>query len=62
MRISNKRPAEKQSVADLPPLNWRTVVVCPATYGGQFVARRYGIDPGLADTIAALAGLGEVRS
>jgi len=39
------------------------VVVRPNTVAGQFVARRYRVDPALADLVADLAGLGsEVRS
>ena len=45
----------------LPP--WPFVAVQPNTAAGQFVARRFRVDPALADLVADLAGLGsEVRS
>ena len=45
----------------LPP--WPFVVVRPNTVAGQFVARRFRVDPALADLVADLAGIGsEVRS
>ena len=38
------------------------VVVRPNTVAGEFVARRFRVDPALADLVADLAGLGsEVR-
>ena len=65
MKCTTKRPFGEQSVSDLPLVDWRVVVVRPrpSTRAGQFVARRYGVDPAIADVIANLAGLGsEVRS
>lgn len=42
---------------------WPFVAIRPNTVAGQFVARRFRIDPALADLVADLAGLGsEVRS
>ena len=47
------------AVSPLPPF----VVVRPNTVAGQFVARRFRVDPALADLVADLAGIGsEVRS
>ena len=56
-------PLQKtQSISSLPLLLWRSVVVKPSTRAGEFVARRYRIDPAIADVITDLAGLGsEVR-
>ncbi len=34
------------------------VVVQPSTPAGQFVSRRYRVDPAVADLVANLAGLG----
>lgn len=34
----------------------------PITMGGRFVARRYRVEPALADLIADLAGLGADRA
>jgi hypothetical protein len=65
MKSNTKRPSQKQSVPDLPLFDRRIVVVrpSPSTIGGRFIARRYRVDPAVADLIAALAGLGsEVRS
>jgi hypothetical protein len=65
MKTSTKRPSKEQSVSDLPPFDWRVVVVRPRpnTRAGSFVARRFGVAPAMADLIANLAGLGsEVRS
>jgi hypothetical protein len=36
---------------------WLFVAVQPTTAAGQFVARRYRVDPAVADLIARLAGL-----
>lgn len=45
----------------LPP--WPFALVQPNTAAGQFVARRFRVDPALADLVAALAGIGdEARS
>jgi hypothetical protein len=42
---------------------WPFVVVEPSTPAGQFVARRFRVDPALADLVADLAGIGsEVQS
>jgi hypothetical protein len=43
----------------LPP--WPFVVVQPNTVAGQFVARRFRVDPALADLVANLAGLGSAQ-
>lgn len=48
----------QQPLSNLPLFSWRTVVVRPSTPAGNFVARRYGIQPQLADLVADLAGLG----
>lgn len=61
-----KRAPLEQSVSDLPLFDWRVVVVRPrprpSTRAGSFVARRYCVDPALADLVADLAGIGsEVR-
>jgi hypothetical protein len=65
MNSNTKRSSERQSDANLPLLNWRPLIVHPRphTMAGSFVARRYRVDPAVADLIAAAAGLGsEVRS
>jgi hypothetical protein len=65
MKSTTTKPTSKeQSASDLPLFNWRVVVVRPrpSTRAGNFVARRYRIDPAVADLYAGLAGLGEVRS
>lgn len=61
MKPTTKRPSKEQSVSDIPPFDWPVVVVdpSPSTRGGSFVARRYRVDPAVADTIAAMAGLGQ---
>jgi hypothetical protein len=61
---TNTNPPEKtQLVTSLPLSTWPSVVVQPSTRAGQIVARRYRVDPAVADLIARLAGLGgEVRS
>jgi hypothetical protein len=55
-----------KNAIDLQPSalpSWPFVVVRPNTVAGQFVARRYGVDPALADLVAVLAGIGsEARS
>jgi hypothetical protein len=42
----------------------RVVVVRPrpSTMAGSYVARRFRVDPAVADLYASLAGLGELRS
>jgi hypothetical protein len=64
MKHNTKSLSDRQLDSNLPLLNWRPAVVrpCPCTPAGQFLARRYRIDPAVADTIASLAGLGEVRA
>jgi hypothetical protein len=65
MKSNTKSPSSRQPDSDLPLLNWRPVTVRPRprTRAGSFVARRYCVDPALADLIANLAGIGsEVRS
>jgi hypothetical protein len=60
VKSTTKRPSKEQPVSDLPSLDWRVVVVRrPTTRGGSFVARRYGVEPAIADLIADLAGLGQ---
>jgi hypothetical protein len=55
-----KNAIDLQSSARSP---WPFVVVQPNTVAGQFVARRFRVDPALADLVADLAGLGsEARS
>jgi hypothetical protein len=56
MKTSSKQPEETQSVFSLPIFSWWPVVVRPSTHAGQFVARRYRVDPAVADLIARLAG------
>lgn len=51
-----------QSVPNPPFLNSQIGVGCPITMGGRFVARRYRVEPALADLIADLAGLGADRA
>ncbi len=58
MKTCTKRPRKTQSVSGLPLFSWRVVVVQPATKAGQFVTRRYRVQPAFADLIASLAGLG----
>ncbi|WP_454619040.1 hypothetical protein [Bradyrhizobium cenepequi] len=62
MNTSTKHPQKAQLVSSLPLLSWRSVVVQPSTRGGQFLARRYRVDPVVADLIAQLAGLGQEAS
>lgn len=58
MKTSSKRRLKVQSVSNLPLFSWRVVMVRPATRAGSFVARRYRVDPAVADLIANLAGIG----
>jgi hypothetical protein len=62
VKTSTKHPQKTQSISSLPLFSWGPVVVQPSTRAGQFVARRYRIDPALADVIATLAGLGQEAS
>jgi len=65
VKTTNTEQTQKtQSISNLPLFSWRSAVVHvqPTTCGGQFVMRRHRVHPGLADLVAALAGLGEVRS
>jgi hypothetical protein len=61
MNTTIKRAPQEQSVSDVPPFDRRVVVVRPraSTRAGSFVARRYRIDPAVADLYASLAGLGQ---
>jgi hypothetical protein len=62
---TTKRAPKEQSVSNLPPLDWRVVVVRarPSTMAGSYVARRFRVNPAVADLYASLAGLGsEVRA
>lgn len=58
MKTNTKETPKKQSVSDLPLLDWRVAVHHPTTTAGCFLVRQFGVAPCLADTIAALAGLG----
>jgi hypothetical protein len=62
MKTCIKRPLKTQSVSGLPLFSWPVVVVQPNTRAGDFVARRYHVNPALADLIARLAGLGSEMS
>jgi hypothetical protein len=59
MKTSTKHPQKTQLVSSLPLFSWRLVVVQPSTRAGQFVARRYRVDPAVADLIANLAGFAQ---
>lgn len=59
MKTNTKQPQKTQCLLLAP---WRPVVVRPSTRAGQFVARRYRIDPALADVIAHLAGFEQEAS
>jgi hypothetical protein len=61
LKAHTKRPDKTQSISILPLFSWRPVVVQPSTRAGQYLVRRHGIAPGVADLIASFAGLGEVR-
>lgn len=62
MSTNSKHSQRAQFPSSLPLLAWPSVVVQPTTRAGQFVARRYGVAPAVADLVANLAGLGsEVR-
>jgi hypothetical protein len=56
MKTNTKQPQKAQLVSSLPLFSWRPVVVQPSTRAGQFVARRYRVDPAVADLVASLAG------
>jgi len=60
MKINTKHSQETQSISGLglPLFARRSVVMKPRTPAGRFVARRYRVDPALADLIANMAGLG----
>ena len=62
MKTTIKPPQKTQLTSKLPLLSWQSVVVRPSTPAGQFVVRRYGVHPAVADVLAALAGLGEGTS
>jgi hypothetical protein len=49
-----KKAIDSQPTALSP---WPFVAVQPTTAAGKFVARRYRVDPAVADLIARLAGL-----
>lgn len=59
MKTTTKRAPKEQAASNLLLSDRQVVVVRPSTIGGSFLARRYRVAPGLADTIAALAGLGQ---
>jgi hypothetical protein len=53
-----------KNAIDLQPSalpSWPFIVVQPNTVAGQFVARRFRVDPALADLVADLAGLGSAQ-
>ncbi|OAE96747.1 hypothetical protein AYJ54_36315 [Bradyrhizobium centrolobii] len=58
MKTNTEGAFHAQSVPNPPFLDSRIGVgrPSPITVGGRFIARRYHVAPGLADTIAALAG------
>ncbi|MHC2255106.1 hypothetical protein ACVILK_004798 [Bradyrhizobium embrapense] len=58
MKTDTKGASQAQSVRNPSSLDWRIGVIrpSPSTMGGRFIARRYHVAPGLADTVAALAG------
>jgi hypothetical protein len=56
MKTNTKQHQKTQLVSSLLLAPWRSVVVQPSTHAGQFVARRYRVDPAVADLIARLAG------
>ncbi|WP_338305188.1 hypothetical protein, partial [Bradyrhizobium ottawaense] len=58
MKTCIKRHPKAQSVSHLPLFDWRIVVVRPSTRAGSYVARRYRVNPAVADLIANLAGIG----
>jgi hypothetical protein len=62
VKTTIKRAPKEQSVSDLPLFSWPSVVIQPRARAGQFVASRFGVAAGLADTIADLAGLGREAS
>jgi hypothetical protein len=60
MKSSTEQLSAKQPAFDLPLFDWQVAVVRPSagTRGGLYVARKYGVNPALADLVAALAGIG----
>jgi hypothetical protein len=53
-------PKETQSIFSPPHLSLRSATVQrPTTTAGKFIARRFRVDPALADVVADLAGLGQ---
>jgi len=53
-----------KNAIDLQPSalpSWPFIMVQPNTVAGQFVARRFRVDPALADLVADFAGLGSAR-
>ena len=56
MNPNTNHSQKTQSISSLPLVSWPMAVVKPSTRAGQFIARRYGIVPALADVIADLAG------
>lgn len=59
MKTPTNDAQKAQSISNLALDPWRTVVVQPATPGGQFLMRRHRVYPAVADLIASLAGIGE---
>jgi hypothetical protein len=63
-------PQKTQSISSLPLFSWRSIVVelstvepvVASTRAGHFVARRYCVDPAVADLIASLAGFAQEAS
>ncbi|QAU44186.1 hypothetical protein [Bradyrhizobium guangzhouense] len=63
MKTDTKRVSLAQSVRNPPSIDSNIVVRSrPSSRAGSYVARRFCVDPALADLVADLAGLGEVRS
>jgi hypothetical protein len=58
MKNTTKPPSKEQSV---PPFDSRVAVIRPrpSTMAGSFVARKYRIDPTVADLVANPAGRGK---
>jgi hypothetical protein len=51
----------QETQSDPPPFDWRCTL-SPVTTAGRYVAKHYRINPAVADLVASLAGIGEVRS
>lgn len=63
MSTDIKHSPKAQPVSPLPQSPWRSAVMWPSTPAGRFVVRRFGVNPVIADVIAAMAGIGsEARS